>query len=452
MKYVDEYDIRDYLGGRTFECDCGREHRAQVDYLSIRRGAIDDLPAALAALGVKKPFIVYDKNTFEAAGKKACDVLAGKGIPFTGFLLKEHGYSKCEPDEYSVGSAAMGFDVSCDCIIAVGGGVINDTCKELALVSGRPQIIIGTAPSMDGFASNSSSMVVDNVKTTLYNATPRGIILDTEIMSKAPMRMLWAGFGDMIAKYISVCEWRISNIVTGEYYCPHVAAVMRKALKRIMDAADGLARRDPDAVGAVAEGLVLSGIAMSFAKVSRPASGLEHYFSHMWDMLCLERGRESDLHGIQVGVGTVLTLRLYEFIRTLTPSRERAEKAMSGFDPAAWEKDIIRVFGKTAPEVLKIEQAAGKNDPAKRMRRVDSIINRWDEIQAVISQELPPLSSLLDIMKRMGMPTTPEEIGFSREDALTAYMHARDIRDKYLSVSFLWDIGELEEGAKHIFE
>ena len=55
-------------------------------------------------------------------------------------------------------------------------------------------------------------------------------------------------------------------------------------------------------------------------------------------------------------------------------------------------------------------------------------------------------------MKRMGMPTTPEEIGFSREDALTAYMHARDIRDKYLSVSFLWDIGELEEGAKHIFE
>ena len=240
--------------------------------------------------------------------------------------------------------------------------------------------------------------------------------------------------------------------MTGEYYCPHVAAVMRKALKRIMDAADGLAKRDPDAVGAVAEGLVLSGIAMSFAKVSRPASGLEHYFSHMWDMLCLEKGKEYDLHGIQVGVGTVLTLRLYEFIKTLKPSRERAEKAMSEFDPAVWEKDIVRVFGKTAPEVLRIEQTAGKNDPAKRMKRIDSIINRWDEILAVIDQELPPLSSLLDIMKRMGMPTSPEEIGFSREDALTAYMHARDIRDKYLSVSFLWDIGELEAGASHIFE
>lgn len=452
MKFVDEYDIKDFLGGKAFECDCGREHRAQVDYLSIKRGAIYDLPDALNALGVKKPFIVYDKNTFEAAGRQVCEVLDRAGIPYTGFLLKEHGYSKCEPDEYSVGSVAMGFDVKCDCVIAVGGGVINDTCKELALVSGRPQIIIGTAPSMDGFASNSSSMVVDNVKTTLYNATPRGIILDTEIMSKAPMRMLWAGFGDMIAKYISVCEWRISNIVTGEYYCPHVAAVMRRALKRIMDAADGLAKRDPDAVGAVAEGLVLSGIAMSFAKVSRPASGLEHYFSHMWDMLCLERGRESDLHGIQVGVGTVLTLRLYEFIKALTPSREKAEAAIKAFDPEAWEKDIIRVFGKTAPEVLKIEQAAGKNDPVKRMKRVENIIARWDDIQAVIKEELPSLPYLLDIMKRMGMPTAPGEIGFTREDTLTAYMHARDIRDKYLSVSFLWDIGELEEGAKHIFE
>ncbi len=172
----------------------------------------------------------------------------------------------------------------------------------------------------------------------------------------------------------------------------------------------------------------------------------------MWDMLCLERGRESDLHGIQVGVGTVLTLRLYEFIKALTPSREKAEAAIKAFDPAAWEKDIIRVFGKTAPEVLKIEQAAGKNDPVKRMKRVENIIARWDDIQAVIKEELPSLPYLLDTMKRLGMPTAPGEIGFTREDTLTAYMHARDIRDKYLSVSFLWDIGELEEGAKHIFE
>lgn len=74
---------------------------------------------------------------------------------------------------------------------------------------------------------------------------------------------------------------------------------MRNALKRIMAAADHLAERDPDSVGAVAEGLVLSGFAMSFAKVSRPASGLEHYFSHMWEMMALERGHEADLHGFR---------------------------------------------------------------------------------------------------------------------------------------------------------
>ena len=51
---------------------------------------------------------------------------------------------------------------------------------------------------------------------------------------------------------------------------------------------------------------------MAFAEISRPASGLEHYFSHMWEMMALERGEPYDLHGIQVGVGTLLTLRIYQ--------------------------------------------------------------------------------------------------------------------------------------------
>ena len=142
---------------------------------------------------------------------------------------------------------------------------------------------------MDGFASNSSSMIQNGVKVTIYTVCPVAIIADIDIMKEAPMLMIQAGLGDMVAKYVSICEWRISNIITGEYYCPQVAGLMRAALEKCVNTASSLMDRDPQGILSLTEGLILSGIAMSFAEVSRPASGLEHYFSHIFDMSKLER-------------------------------------------------------------------------------------------------------------------------------------------------------------------
>ena len=450
MEKFEDLSLNELMRSEGFDCECGVHHSVSLKYIKICRGAINSLPEAVKTVGGSKPFIVCDKNTYAAAGEKAVSVLKEAGIESTVFILSENGFPKCEPSEYSVGSICMHFDTSCDVVIGVGGGVINDCCKVFSFSADLPQIIVGTAPSMDGFASNSSSMVVDSVKTTLYNRCPAGIVLDTEIMAQAPMRMLWAGFGDMVAKYISVCEWRIANVVIGEYYCEHVAQLMRNALKKIMAASDKLVSRDPDAVGAVAEGLVLSGFAMSFAKVSRPASGLEHYFSHVWEMLALERGKEADLHGIQVGVGTVLTMNIYDDIKKLVPSREKALKHMADFDPEAWEKEIIRVFGKTAPQVLAIEKKTQKNNPEKHMKRLNAILANWDKILKIIDEELPDKEWLIGKMKATGMPMMPEDIGISREDVVDAFLRSRDIRDKYLSGSFLWDLGEIEEFAEKL--
>ncbi|MBQ6646156.1 MAG: sn-glycerol-1-phosphate dehydrogenase [Clostridia bacterium] len=447
MERFDNLTLNQLMRKEGFNCDCSRHHSVSCQYLAIERGAIRRLPEALKAVGGTRPFIVCDGNTYKAAGERACAILKEAGIEYSLYTVKEHGFEKVEPDEYSLGCIAMHFDKRCDAVVAVGGGVINDLCKVFSYDCGLPQIILGTAPSMDGFASNSSSMVVDGVKSTLYNRTPSGIVLDTEIMAQAPMRMLWAGFGDMIAKYISVCEWRISHIVTGEYYCPHVAQLMRNALKKITDHAEGLAQRDPDSVQAVAEGLVLSGFAMSFAQVSRPASGLEHYFSHMWDMVALERGVMSDLHGIQVGVGTVLTMDIYDDIKRLVPDREKALSHMRAFDPAAWETNIRRIFGKTAPQVLAIEPAAGKNDPVKHAARLEKILANWNEILKIISEELPDKEWLFDKMRLLKMPMRPADIGISEQDTRDAFLSTRDIRDKYLSSSLLWDLGVIEEFA-----
>ena len=96
----------------------------------------------------------------------------------------------------------MHFDPNCDLIIGVGSGVINDISKILSNISGRKYIIVATAPSMDGYASATSSMSLDGLKVSINSRCPDVIIGDVNVLKWAPEHMLKAGLGDMLAKYI----------------------------------------------------------------------------------------------------------------------------------------------------------------------------------------------------------------------------------------------------------
>ena len=437
-----------------YACSCGRHHVCALKYLNIGRGNIREVPKMIAAMGRKKPFVVCDDNTWAVAGRRVDEILTDAGIEHAVYVvpLEKPDNVRIAPAEWETGSIIMHFDPSCDMFLAVGSGVINDLCKVAAHATGRPTAVVGTAPSMDGYASNSSSMEMNHVKVSLYNHGPEGILLDSEILAQAPMRMLWAGLGDMVAKYVAVCEWRISHLVTGEYYCEDVAELMRAALRKLMAVSDRIVSRDPDAIAAIAEGLVLAGIGMAYAEISRPASGLEHYFSHMWEMMALERGVPYDLHGIQVGVGTLLTMKIYRKLLAdgTRPDRQRAEAHMRAFDRAAWEAQVRRIFGKTADAIIDIEDKVHKNDPARHAKRLDNIIAGWDDILAIIREELPDYDALHSAMAATGMPLTPADIGIPTEDVVNAFVGARDIRDKYLSCSLLWDLGWTEAYAKFL--
>ena len=431
-------------------CACGKTHVCALKYLNIGRGIIAEVPKMIAAMGRKRPFVVCDDNTWKVAGAKVDEILTAAGIDHRLYIIPCENGDRIAPAEWEVGSVIMHFDPECDMFLAVGSGVINDICKVAAFAAGRPTAVVGTAPSMDGYASNNASMELNHVKVSLYNHGPEGILLDSEILAQAPMRMLWAGLGDMVAKYIAICEWRISHLVTGEYYCEDVAELMRSALRKIMAASDKIALRDPDAIASVAEGLVLAGLGMAYAEISRPASGLEHYFSHMWEMMALERGVPYDLHGIQVGVGTLLTMQIYQKLRTVTPDRARAEAHMRAFDRDRWEAQVRRIFGKTADQIIKIEDQTRKNDPARHAARLDNIVNHWGDILKIIDEELPDYRWLHDAMARTGMPMTPADIGIPERDVIDAFVGARDIRDKYLSCSMIWDLGLTDDFVRFL--
>lgn len=422
-------------------CSCGKRHSFSGKVI-LGAGVIDRLPQAVTELGGSRVFLLADVNTYRAAGCRAEELLLRCGISVVRYCFAEE---TVEPDEKSVGSAMMHYDPSCDIVVAAGSGVINDIGKLLSVTAGKPYIIVATAPSMDGYASASSSMTRDGLKISLPSKSADCIIGDTDILRQAPLHMLKSGLGDMLAKYVSICEWRISHMLTGEYYCEAVADMIRQAVKRCVEAAPGLLRREPEAVEAVFQGLVMGGVAMNYAGLSRPASGVEHYISHVLDMRGVEFGTTVELHGIQCAVGTLMAVKLYEKLKAIKPDREKASKYVADFNLENWNARLREYLGRGAESMIALECAEGKYDKRTHPARLERIMESWDSILGILDEELPSAQALEGLLLSLQMPTTPEELGVNREDIPTLLKATKDIRDKYVLTRLLWDLGLLDE-------
>lgn len=426
----------------TTGCPCGRKHDVAIDEVVIGSGVIRRIPEFIAKYHSVCPFVLADVNTFAAAGGAVCEILKEQGIPYSSYVFPQ---TALEPDEQAVGAAVMHFDPKCDLIIGVGSGVINDVGKILSNISGRKYIIVGTAPSMDGYASATSSMSMDGLKTSLNSRCADIIIGDIDILKNAPERMLKAGLGDMLAKYVSIAEWRIAHVITGEYYCEEVAQLIRSALKKCVDNASGLLKREEAAIQAVFEGLVIGGVAMAYAGVSRPASGVEHYFSHVWDMRGLEFGTKVDLHGIQCAMATAKAVKLYEYILTQRPDEKKAAAYVDAFDYQDWAGELKEFLGKSADAMIALEMKEGKYSKQTHKGRFQKIEENWDAILQIIREELPEYAQFRKLMETVGIPEDLESIGVDSACAKQTFRATKDIRDKYVLSRLAWDLGILEE-------
>ncbi len=423
------------------QCSCGKLHSFQTQICS-GAGALEKIPEYITQYQAKRVFLLSDRNTYAAAGHRVCKILDANGIGYSTYSFTQE---TVEPDEHSVGSAVMHFDAGCDMIIAIGSGVINDIGKILSVTSGKPYMIVATAPSMDGYASASSSMTRDGLKISLPTRSADVIIGDTDILCRAPLHMMRSGLGDMIAKYVSICEWRIAQLIAGEYYCEEIAQLIRSALKRCVDNADGLLQADPKAVQAVFEGLVIGGVAMNYAGLSRPASGVEHYISHVLDMRGVEFGTKVELHGIQCATGTLIAVELYEKIKAITPDKNKALAYASGFNYTAWAGKLKALLGKGADTMIALEEKEGKYDLSSHKERLPLLLENWDKILQIIEEELPSAQALSSLFDRIGLPKKLSQIGTDDKDLPTIFQATKDIRDKYVLSRLAWDLGILEE-------
>lgn len=421
-------------------CSCGREHSFSAE-IHIGSGKINELENILIQENIKKVFLLADKNTFAAAGEKVSAILGKCNAKINSFIFD---LDHVEPNETNTGLALMHYS-DCDMVIGIGSGVINDICKIISNTADKLCCIIATAPSMDGYASSSSSMTRSGLKISLPSKCPEIIIGDTDILCSAPERMLVSGIGDIIAKYIALCDWRISALINGEYYCEEIAELVRKAMKTCVQNADGLLKREKAAVEAVFEALILSGITMKLADCSRPASGIEHYISHLWDMRNVEFGTPCDFHGIQCGMATLISAKAYNKLKKIVPSKEKALENANKFSLDEWNGTMREFLGKGAESMIQLEKKEKKYDLSSHAARLEKIISNWDEILKIIDEEIPPIEELYSLARKINLPVTPEEIGISSDILPLTFRMTADIRDKYILSRLCRDLGITDE-------
>lgn len=441
-------NIHGLLNAEGFACPCGKIHRTEVRELVIKPGALQEIPKVVRSAGGSRVFLLADPNTYSAAARRVAVLLEAAGVPHSSFIFQEE---HVQATDGALAQVLEHFTPESDLILGVGSGTINDIGKLAAKVLGVGYICAATAPSMDGFISSTSSMVMRGIKESVPSVTPHALIADLDVLAQAPKRLLQAGFGDILAKYVSILEWRISHLVTGEYYCPEIAELVRLAVRSSVSQVEQLAKGDREAVKILLESLLLSGLAMSFAGITRPASGVEHYFSHVWEMRHLEFGTPQDFHGLQCGIGTVLAAEIYEIIQGLTPDEERALNYVEGFDLEVWHAFVRCFLGKSGERLVELEEKEQKYSREGHKRRLKRITAHWDQIRSIIAQELPTVDVLRGYLETIGAPVSPREIGLDYRQARRAFLVSKDIRNKYNASMLLWDLGLLDEVVKSLW-
>lgn len=435
------------MTGLNYMCSCGKNHSVGIENIKVGEGVITQLPTVIKSYEGTNVFIIEDTHTFEVAGKKVEELLKDKFKVSKYIFNEEH----LHPSEITLGRLLLEIPVDTSLIIAVGSGTINDISRFLGYKLRIPYIIVGTAPSMDGYASVVSPLICDGVKITYDGVYPLAIVCDIDIMKDAPILMLQAGLGDILGKYTALADWHIANVLNGEYFCTEVEKLVLSSLKKCEEAADGVTSRDAKTVENITEALILSGIAIGMVGASRPASGGEHYLSHCYEMMFMNSGENTKwLHGNTVGVGVGVVAYAFKFVKDLDISEIRKKGDYLKLDKNKWRQNITDVFTKSATNIIEFKQGSINFNEEERKASMDKIFMDWPHIKKICDVNVPEPKEIIKTLKKAGAVWNPRDLGLSKELFKKSLIAAKDMRNRYGILQLLEDIGMLDEAASYI--
>lgn len=410
-------NIKELIGGID-NCKCGKKHTCPISFVEIGSNAPEKLPGLCREYS--HILLVSDENTYRVCGKKVYVLIESKIAE--NLILKPNG-DVVIPNEEKIAEIESKITPETDLIIGVGSGVINDLCKHVSHKHGLPYYIVATAPSMDGYASVGSALILGGMKVTINGRPPKAIIADTKILKNAPIDMIRAGYGDIIGKFSCLNDWKLSRIINDEYFCQKVYDLTFDTAQKVQQLAKGINERDEETIGALMEALVTVGIAMSYVDCSRPASGSEHHLSHFFEITGILNGEDYFAHGIDVAYSSVVTAKLRSNILEKTPSK-------SEFNRSRWEAEIKRIYAEVAEGVMELQNKLGWYD--KDDSRI--IESKWKEIKTVL-MEAPTAEEFVQMLGEAGLCYDEFEKLYGKEKIKDAISYAKDLKDRY---SVLW--------------
>ena len=411
--------IKELLIGRE-ACTCGKAHKCTIDSVVIGKNACESLKELCA--DYNNILLVADTNTFAVGGKQVQSMIGDK-------IENIHIFdttSVLVPNEQALAAIEAKLTDKTELIIGIGSGVINDLCKHVSYNAGLRYYIVATAPSMDGYASKGAALILDGMKITTNADVPKAIIGDVDILKNAPFDMIQAGYGDIIGKYSCLNDWKLANLVNSEYLCEFVMNATYEAVEKTVRLADGLNKRDADAICALMEALVAVGILMAYVGNSRPASGSEHHLSHYFEIVGIVRGEEYFPHGVDVCYSAIETAKLREKLVAL----DNIDGFETHHDNRIFEENIHRIYGSVADEVIALQRKLGWYD----VDRISVYRDKWKQIKDILA-DCPTSAQMLALIEKIGL-SYDKFVGLYGDEKIDdAILYAKDLKDRY---SVLW--------------
>lgn len=415
--------------------------------LAYAAGAVDSLGDILRrCLGDAYPrrvTVVADVRTWDVCGDRAAAALRKAGLDVSRIVVADRG-----------SRGPMCDDVTCrrlveqlrplapDLVVAVGSGVVNDLSKWSSFELKVPYVVVATAASMNGYSAANVAPTIAGVKVLIEAKPPLAVIAEPTVIEHAPREMTASGFGDTIAKHQSNGDWIMNHLLLDEYHCGFCAGIVGDIEPLYLDRPEHIREGRPEAVQGLFEALFWTGMAMTLVGTSAPASGGEHLLSHTLDMIAEIRGESHDLHGRQVGVGTLFSAALYE--RVLAIESPTLVDLPPAVDEGFWGSPSV------ASAVVKQYEAKSKSLDSIRQK-----IGRggtWDALRAAVAKEVKPAATIHGWLARAGGATSLADIGCSRERIREAILHMHEIRKRFTIVDLAWLTGVMPAATCEIVD
>lgn len=333
--------------------------------------------------------------------------------------------------------------------VAVGSGTINDITKLCSEHQHRPYMVVATAASMDGYVAFGASITKDGIKSTYRCAAPKAVVADVAVLATAPASMTASGYADLMAKVPAGADWIVADVLGVEPVASIPWDIVQGGLHDAL--ADPVACKagNPEALRALAEGLMLGGFAMqAYPQSSRPASGAEHQISHLLNMdhFVMSNG-QAPSHGFQVSIGTIVSLFFYEQLLKTDFTSLDIDALVSRWPSLEEQKEeSLRMFSNSDFPTFAAGEVEAKYSSPEELRRHFMIMQeRQGELKERLRGQLITVSQAIERLRAVGAPVHPRDIDLSREQMRTSIIRAQQIRRRYTIFDVAVRMGKMEE-------